>query len=250
MLELEKVGKKPNAKLTIKAFKNYLRGGKDSFGRVQAPSERVSLANLAALIADRHAGIEPGLISYVARLLNEEIIRQLRDGKSVEALGLGTLYVAAKGAIKGESPQAGDVQKIVLKFKSSRGAQAELADIKPSLVVAMEALPVFNTVEDLKNHKVNSTLKKGTVVCIKGKRLRLDGDKPSVGLYFVGSTGVETKIAGTDILRNTPSMIEFLLPQTFTAGTYTLKVANQSKLKAGFSKRVAVGFSEFSVEVV
>lgn len=248
-LDLEKGNEIPKGLLTIKAYRNNFLQGNNSYGRVEAPSSRVSVSNLSALIADRHAGVEPALVNYIARLLNDETMRQLKMGKSVEALGLGTVYIATKGTIKGANPGVKDVPKMVIKFKSSKVANTSLKDVKASLVVPMEILPTINIVEDMKEKTVNTELKKGTVVKITGKRLRVEGSVSSVGLYFVNTAGLETKIPSSEILRNEPSTLEFILPASVGVGTYTIKIVNQARIHGGFAKRARTGESEFNIQV-
>jgi len=248
-LQLEKKDALPNGKLIVNAYRNSLPSAQGtSFGRIQSPSNRVTISNLSALIADRNPGIQPAMVAFVARLLHEETLRQLRDGKSVEVLGLGTAFIATKGSMKGLKPGLADVPKIILKFKASQGAKTHLQGISAKAVVAVEVKPVINTVIDMKTKKVNE-LKSGTVVQIKGYKLRVEGNKPEVGLYLVKSDGTKIKIQQDNIIRNEPSTLEFILPNTATPAFYTIEVRNQSKSKDVFSNNLRVGISEFKIEV-
>ncbi|MGP1439678.1 MAG: DUF4469 domain-containing protein [Treponema sp.] len=251
-LQLERGDEKPISDIRINSYKNYLdKKGSSSFGRVQSPTKRINIANLAALIADRHSGIEPGMISYVARLLHEETMRQLHEGKSVEALGLGTVYVGTKGSMKGENPSVADVPKFVVKFRTSKGLKLNLKDIKAGSVTNIDSVPVINVIEDMRTKKTDSEVKKGTIVKLTGKRLRVEGVDSSVGLYLDKGDGVATKVDKADILRNEPSCIEFILPSGLLVGTsYAIKIKNQAKVKNGFSKRVREGVSGVDIKVV
>lgn len=248
-LQLERRDELPNGKVTVKAYKTTLATAKGtSYGRVQSPSNRVSLSNLSALIADRNPGIQPAMVSFVARLLHEETVRQLRDGKNVEVLGLGTAYVATKGAMKGLKPSLSDVPKMMLKFRASKETKKQMQGISAKMIVPVEIKPIVNTVIDMKTKKVNE-VKIGTVVQIKGKYLRVEGDKHEIGIYFVKATGQKVKISSDNIIRNDPSTIEFILPNSVLAGLYLVEVANQAKTKDAFSNNLRVGVSEFNVEV-
>lgn len=251
-LQLEKGDTKPVSDIRINAYKNYLdRNGKSSYGRVQSPTKRITVANLSALIADRHSGVEPGMISFVARLLHEETMRQLHEGKSVEALGLGTVYVGTKGSMKGENPNLSNAPKFVVKFRAAKGVCLNLKDIKVGSITSVVSLPIVNLIEDMKTKKVNTELKKGTIVKLTGKRLRIEGADTKVGLYLCKEDGVLTKVDTNDILRNEPSCLEFILPNSVVVGaTYSIKIRNQAKIKTGFSKTLREGGSDFDVKIV
>ena len=251
-LQLEKGDVKPVSDIRINSYKNFLdKKGNSSFARVQSPTKRITIANLSALIADRHSGVEPGMISFVARLLHEETMRQLHEGKSVEVLGLGTEYVGAKGSMKGDNPTLSDVPRFIVKFKASKSAKLNIVDIKPGSITPMVSMPIINLIEDMKTKQVNTEVKKGTIVKVTGKRLRIEGIDTTVGLYLIKDDGAKTKIDRADILRNEPSCLEFILPNTAVVGSsYSIMIKNQAKIKGGFSKRVREGYSDFAVKVV
>ena len=251
-LQLEKGDSKPISDIRINAYKNHFdKQGKSSFGRVSSPTKRITIANLSALIADRHSGVEPGMISFVARLLHEETMRQLHEGKSVEALGLGTVYVGTKGSMKGENPSLADVPKFVVKFRASKGLNLNLKDIKAGSVTPILSVPIINLIEDMKTKKVNTEVKKGTIVKLQGKRLRIEGSDSTVGLYLVKEDGNKIPVDKADILRNDPSCIEFVLPSLAVVGTsYSILIKNQARAKNGFSKTIREGISGVEIKVV
>lgn len=251
-LQLEKGDVKPVSDISINAYKNYFdKKGSSSYGRVKAPTKRITIANLSALIADRHSGVEPGMIAFVARLLHEETMRQLHEGKSVEALGLGTVYIGTKGSMKGDNPNLAEAPKFVIKFKASQGLKFNLKDLKVGSITAVSNLPIINLIEDMKTKKVNTELKKGTIVKLTGKRLRVEGSHGDVGIYLVKDDGGFVKVEANDILRNEPSCIEFILPSLALAGSsYSVTIKNQARVKNGFAKTLREGNSGFTVKVI
>jgi len=71
---------------------------------------------------------------------------------------------------------------------------------------------------------VNERLTAGGVAELRGYNLKIDGDNPSCGLWFVAADGQETKAA--TIIENKPSKIIAMIP-ALTAGSYQVKVATQ-----------------------
>lgn len=249
-LQLEKRDELPNGKLTIKAYKNTLATSKGtSYGRVQSPSDRVTLSNLSALIADRNPGIQPAMVSFVGRLLHEETVRQLRDGKNVEVLGIGTAYVATKGSMKGLNPSLSDVPKMILKFRTSKEVKKQMLGMSAKLVVPIEVKPIINTVIDMKSKKVNE-IKNGSIIQIKGKNLRVEGNSTNnIGISLINGSGSRVNITVDSIIRNEPSTLEVVLPPSISVGFYFVEVRTQTKLKDGFSNTLKVGVSDFKIEV-
>ena len=251
-LQLEKGDKSPVSSMIVNAFKNnFDKSGKSSYGRVRSNSKRVSIANLAAIIAERHVGIEPGMISYVARLLHEETMRQLKIGRSVEALGLGTMYIGTQGSMKGENPSIADVPKFVVKFRNAKETLKALESIKVDNVTVIDGNPIINIIEDMKTKKQNTELKKDTIVRLIGKKLRIEGSHTTCGLYLNKEDGSFTKVDITNIIRNEPSCLEFILPTGLQVGAlYTITIKNQGRVKGGFSKNLRVGTSTNSIKII
>ena len=71
---------------------------------------------------------------------------------------------------------------------------------------------------------VDTTLTSGGAVEIAGINIKLSGDKPEVGLYFVAGNGTETK--AVTIIINKPSQLIALIP-ALPAGDYHLKIVTQ-----------------------
>ena len=58
--------------------------------------------------------------------------------------------------------------------------------------------------------------------------VKIDGDDPSVGVTFTNkATKTSTRIDSNDVIRNTPSELLVLIPDTLPAGKYELSVTTQ-----------------------
>lgn len=62
---------------------------------------------------------------------------------------------------------------------------------------------------------------------LKGSKIKVAGDDPSVGITLTDSKGTETKITDDMLAVNDPSKLIFLIPDGLADGTYTLKVTTQ-----------------------
>jgi hypothetical protein len=85
-------------------------------------------------------------------------------------------------------------------------------------------LPQIQEVKDSVSGAVNDRLTAGGVVEVRGYNLKIDGDDPSCGLWFVAEGGQETQ--ATVIIENKPSKILAMIP-ALAAGSYQMKVVTQ-----------------------
>ena len=255
-LQLEKGDEMVKSKVRVTAYQNHLvKNGTASYGRVQAPSERVNVSNLVASLATRNLGIDPGILHYAAKLFHEEIMRQLEEGKSVEVLGIGTAYISTKGGMKGLNPNLADVPKMTLRFKPAKEIKKKLKLIKVDSVDEAKILPEINSIEDKRTGIIDGDVKKGSVLKVKGRRLRVESDgNPThkVGIYCVRDTGEKKIVPQENIYVNEPTTLLFLLPNDVTVGaSYTLEVITQKKYGDGkYAKTAKTGVSKHSFKIV
>ena len=255
-LQLEKRDEVAKTKVIVKAYQNqFSKDTPASYGKVQAPADRITASNLVASLATRNLGIDPGIILYAARLLQEETMRQLQEGKSVEVLGLGTAYITTKGNMKGLNPNLEDVPKMTLKFRPAKEVNKTLKLVKAGSISVAEILPKINTIEDKKTGIINAEVKRGTILQVKGKRLRIESDAlnvTKVGIFLIKDTGERKLLPKENIIINEPSTLLFLVPNDLTAGAnYSLEIVTQKKYAEGkYAKTLKKGVSEFTFEVV
>jgi hypothetical protein len=71
---------------------------------------------------------------------------------------------------------------------------------------------------------VNDRFTPGGVIEVRGYNLRIEGDNPSCGLWFVDENGNETR--AETIIENKPSRLLAMIPNLTTAA-YQIKVVSQ-----------------------
>ncbi len=85
-------------------------------------------------------------------------------------------------------------------------------------------LPNIQEVKDSVSDTVNERLTAGGVVELRGYNLKIEGEDPSCGLWFVAEGGAETK--ATVLIENKPARIIAMIP-ALAAGNYQVKVVSQ-----------------------
>jgi hypothetical protein len=86
--------------------------------------------------------------------------------------------------------------------------------------------PQIQEVKDSISGTVNERFTSGGVVEIRGYNLRIDGDNPKCGLWFIDDNGNEIK--AETIIENKPSRILAMIPN-LTVSNYQVKVVTQYK---------------------
>jgi hypothetical protein len=74
------------------------------------------------------------------------------------------------------------------------------------------------------------TLNTGAMVLIQGLRIAVRGDKTEeIGVFFTSAAdGTVVHVAASQLVPNTPSKLQFVLPAAVVAGEWTVAAATQS----------------------
>jgi len=166
-------------------------------------------------------------MDHNVNLFFKEMVYQMCDGYSVN-----TGYFLAGTVIKGvfDSPQEKfDPKKHSVNFQFNQGAFLikELPTIEVEIMGIAEVSTYIGQVTDIKTGTVNELLTPGRNLRINGSKLKLVGENPEVGIYFINqSTNESIKVDASDVVNNNPSELIIVIPQ-LTAGNYRLEIATQ-----------------------
>src|SRR5690606_33400368 len=89
--------------------------------------------------------------------------------------------------------------------------------------------PVFLEFLDETLGLADSEITPGGMGIITGTRLAFNKDDVEEGLFFIDSTGAETKVQNFG--RAKPSEIIFTIPSTLSTGDYTVELRSKAKTK-------------------
>ena len=220
----------PEHRVSMVLYKNrFDKTGESFYGRVHRSNKTLSLENLISLIDERDTGISAHLVQHSAQLLHEEIMRQLKQGKAVNVLGIGTFYLAADGIVKGKNPTPADAPPLCLRFTPSAEVNKSLKKLSVSLVVQSQHDPQIDAVRDLFSQKDNEIITYGKSLRVSGNRIRILGTLEDCGIYCVPQDGSEPiKVKEEHIFTNTPSLVEFFVPSELEKDTqYAIRICTQ-----------------------
>ena len=102
-----------NTSLSVTLHQNYLKKDGTYYARVSRNT--ATFNNIISEIADENKGLDPHLLQYSAILIQKKILKMLEQGKAVNILDLGTMYIAMKCNAKGKSDVSSN-GKFCIKF--------------------------------------------------------------------------------------------------------------------------------------
>jgi hypothetical protein len=97
-------------------------------------------------------------------------------------------------------------------------------EVKLTKINAAAPQPQIIEVKDCETGKVDDVLTVGGAVEINGVHIKISGDKPACGLYFIDESGTETK--STTLIQNKPAAVFAMVPP-LSAGNYHIKIVTQ-----------------------
>ena len=173
------------------------------------------------------ADISASAMEHATELFLKEMAYQLCDGFSVN-----TGYFTANTQIRGvfDSPSEtfnSEKHSILFQFNQGEKLRAEIPNIEINILGVADASSAILQVTDVKSGNINDLLTPGRNLKISGTKIKVGGDNPENGIYFVSTdTNTRTKVEESDVVVNNPSELIVIIP-TLPAGTYKLEIVTQ-----------------------
>lgn len=166
-------------------------------------------------------------MEHNVNLFLKEMGYQLCDGYSVNT-GYFTAGTVIKGVFDNPKEQF-DPKKHSVNFQFNQGSVLikELPTINVEIMGPADVSVFIAQVTDIKTGTVNEMLTPGRNLKIIGNKLKLAGENPAVGIYFINeASGESIKVDASDIVTNNPSELIIIVPQ-LAAGNYRIEIRTQ-----------------------
>ena len=157
---------------------------------------------------------------------NRKAAEMTTSGYSVNT-GLVVMQPRIRGKFTSQTfdPQK---HKVYISVRQGVAMRKAIADATVEIQGEQESKMTIYLVEDLSTDTPSNTLTKGKNARILGAMLKIDGEDPSVGITFTHTTTkTATRVDRKDVIRNKPSELVILVPDTLTAGKYEVSVTTQ-----------------------
>jgi division protein CdvB (Snf7/Vps24/ESCRT-III family) len=154
----------------------------------------------------------------------ETITRISKDGETVN-LDLFRTNLSITGVFESASDSF-DPKRHSININANAGKLLKdaIAKVKLEKTSSVEALPHVLEVKDSISRTVNQHITANGVIEIVGSLLKIAGDNPKNGLYFIAADGKATK--ALTLIDNKPARLIAMVPN-LPSGEYTLQITSQ-----------------------
>jgi hypothetical protein len=182
-----------------------------------------------------------------AHVFINEIIYQLLDGFSVQLGGFCSLHTRISGTYHGANDHIG-AENLHVAFRTLRHLKELLLKVKIENEGIAGDGAYIDEILDVHTESVNSVLTPGNMAQILGHKIKVEGDDPACGVWFV-SQADQSRTKITEHLGNNRSNELLGLIPPLTPGAYRLEVVTQFAGSGVLLKepRIIKGESELTV---
>jgi hypothetical protein len=212
----------------VKLYPNYLPKVEGAYIARTANEATLSIEEVCAALKNRggFTGSYDDLVAHVRQFFDETVY-QLCDGFAVNT-GYFSMHPSVGGAFD-KATEGHDMGKHPVSFRFR--TRAPLRALTERIVVEVDGLAdvsgYIDEFIDVSTEAVNETLTPGGQFSISGHKIKIAGNSPEVGVYFVSAAApaVRVKVAG-HLAENTASKLIGVIPP-LSAGAYTLEILTQ-----------------------
>ena len=175
----------------------------------------------------------------------EEIIESIEEGDNIN-LPIVKIGYSISGVFETEEDSFNpDIHKLHVNLNSGKLINEVKEDIPLQKITAPITSTLINNCKDITSQTTNTTITSNGLFELNGVRLKVEGDKEEVGLYFVAENGTETKVQY--LAQNGYKKVIGQVP-TLATGTYKIRIKTQATYTAGtFLKEVRISDAPFIV---
>jgi hypothetical protein len=194
--------------IRVKLYPNYLPTGKGTYIARTDSDKTVSIRDMCSIMVTR-AGFDGSfetLYDYVCQFM-DEVAYQICDGFTAN-LGYFTIHPNVGGTFVSPT-EVHDHKKHPISFRF--GALSKLRSLDKNIdveVVGIAEEPAYiDQFIDVEDNLINTGFVVGNGFTIHGHNIKIEGDDPACGLYFVPVEDPTKKVKIPRILENNPSKV-------------------------------------------
>jgi hypothetical protein len=213
-------------KIEAKLYPNYLGKGEGAYvarAKAEAP---LSIEEVCAAAKNRggFSGQYEDLVEYVHVFINETVY-QLLDGFSVQLGGFCSLHTRISGTYHGANDHIG-AENLHVAFRTLR----RLKELLVKVHIENEGIAgdgaYIDEIIDIHTESLNGVITPGNMVHILGHKIKVAGEEPEIGVWFVNQAdGSRTNII--EHLGINRSTELFGLAPALAAGNYRIEVVTR-----------------------
>ena len=215
-------------KIRASLYANLLTDDPNDFSAKVSSERSLNVREICeSAVARGGADVPAASMAHAMELFLKEMAYQLCDGYSVNT-GYFTATPLIKGVFNDPKEQFDSAKHSVLfQFNQGETLRRELSTVEIEIMGVADSGSVITQVTDMKTGSVNDLLTPGRNLKIAGNKLKIAGDNPNVGVYFVNqSSQARMRVIPTDIVINNPSEVMIVIP-SLPKATYRVEIVTQ-----------------------
>lgn len=173
------------------------------------------------------ADVSSTAMEHAVDLFLKEMSYQLCDGYSVNT-GYFMALPLIRGVFDSPSETFNNIKHTILfQFNQGEKLRAEIPNIEVNILGVADSSSAILQVKDMKTGSVNDLLTPARKLRITGNKIKVSGDSPANGVFFVDTISQSrTPVDASDLVINNPSELMIIIPN-LPAGSYMLEVVTQ-----------------------
>jgi hypothetical protein len=173
------------------------------------------------------ADISAAAMTHAVNLWLKEMAYRACDGFPVNT-GWFSIHPVIKGSFNSPTAKFNPAEHtVVFDFKQGSLLRKELASVEVQILGVADTALFIAQVTDVKTGSVNELLTPNRNLRISGSKIKIAGDSPDNGVFFVNvDTQERTMVDISDVVNNNPSEVLIVIPP-LEAGSYQVGVTSQ-----------------------
>ena len=247
---------KLNDTVNVSIHKAFIADKSFSYAKVQRNTAYIG--NIIDKILEKNNVLDRETLLYAAGLFRNGIFDLLKDGKSVDVLETGVLYIKPVKGIEKANPAISDVPDMTLGFTPSESALEAIKKVVVGANITGDNSPVITELYDMFTRTATTELTSNHSVRISGRKLKIAGESQETGVFFASCDDAGKyddnisswiHIEDSMLIDNRSVVLTFNLPAELTAGKYRLIVRTAYGSRTRINKSVRTGLFEHIVTI-
>jgi len=238
-------------KITVKLYPNYLPKIEGKYIARTVNEDTLSIEDVAGIMKTRggYDGDHAALVDAVKRFLRE-MAYQLCDGYAVNT-GYFSVYPNVGGTFNSaKEPFQHNKNKISFRYRTNAELRRLVKDIDVEIAGVTDANAFIYEFTDTEEDSSNGFFVPGNFFSISGKKIKIAGDDPSCGVYFVPVEDPSKAVKLGRLAENAHTRIIGISPDTGHA-LNRIEIRTQYTGAIGkLLKQPRIIVSDFTVEAV
>jgi hypothetical protein len=208
-------------------YPNTMKNAKGKFLARTSKHTSYNIRGICESIREKSGIVNTDTLEYHVKLFLDEMAELLETGNKIN-----TGYFSAQANVKGSFDTMSDNfdevrHRVEISFSSGHLIRQRAARLKAEILRINPVSFSIDKITDAQTKLITDKLVWNRLLVIHGEKIKVAGNDPAVGVYFVNTeNGSETHLPVPVLYENSHATLKLFVPE-LASGTYHLKVTTQ-----------------------